>query len=466
MSSLLESLRARLGPAGLLTAPEALAPYLEESRGRFRGEALAAARPASTADVAAVLAACHAHGVGVVPQGGNTGRCGGALPAAGQIVLSLERMDCIRTVDTVNFTLSAEAGCILAEVQAAARAAGRLFPLSLGAEGSCRIGGNLATNAGGTNVLRYGNARELCLGLEVVLADGRVWDGLRGLRKDNTGYDLRDLFIGSEGTLGVITAAVLKLFPLPRAHAVALVALQDPARALALLARARETSGDTLTSFELMPRIALGAACAHVPGCRMPFDMPPWTVLLELAGGDPGLPDVLERLLAEAWAAGEILDAAFARSEAQAADFRRLREAVVEAQKHLGASLKHDVAVPVSRVPEFIREAARACEAQIPGVRVYAFGHVGDGNVHFNLSQPDGMARDAFLAQAEAAARTVHGLAVGLGGSFSAEHGIGCLKTAEMARFKTPLELELMRTLKAALDPKGILNPGKVLPPR
>ncbi|TCO83792.1 4-phosphoerythronate dehydrogenase (FAD-dependent) [Plasticicumulans lactativorans] len=466
MHPALARLRTRLGPAGWLDQPAAMAPYLEESRARHHGAALAVVRPADTAAVAAVLAACHEAGVGMVPQGGNTGRCAGALPTAGQLVLSLARLDRIRAVDALDGSLTAEAGCILADVQAAARAHGRLFPLSLGAEGSCTIGGNLATNAGGLNVLRYGSARALCLGLEVVLADGRVWDGLRRLRKDNTGYDLRDLFIGSEGTLGVITAAVLRLFPLPERRATALAALADLDACLALLARARHASADTLTSFELLPRIGLDAAVRHVPGCRDPFDVAhAWCVLLELDGAGDAPAARLEALLADALAAGEIVDAATAASEAQAAALWRLREGLVEAQRHEGASIKHDVAVPVSRVPEFIRQASAACTALLPGVRPYPFGHVGDGNVHFNLSQPPGMAAADFLACWGRCERVVHDLVAACGGSFSAEHGVGRSKTGEMARYKSPLELELMRGIKRTLDPRGILNPGAVLPP-
>ncbi|PWV60442.1 FAD-binding oxidoreductase [Plasticicumulans acidivorans] len=463
----LTQLRAAVDAAGFLVAPDTIEPYLNESRGRLHGQALAVLRPRCTDEVAAILRICHTHGIGVVAQGGNTGRCGGGVPAAGQIVLALERMHAIRAVDALDDTITVEAGCILAEVQAAAAAVDRLFPLSLGAEGSCRIGGNLASNAGGLNVLRYGMARELCLGLEVVLADGRVWHGLRRLRKDNSGYDLRDLFIGSEGTLGIITAAVLRLLPRPRHTATALLAPSSLTAVLALLARARAAGAGGPHSFELLPRIALQAAAEHVHGCRAPFaELPPWSVLIEFGARGVWIEAELEALLAEAFEAGELDDAVIAQSEAQKAALWRLREGIVEAQKALGASLKHDLAVPVSRVPAFIEQACSALAQQLPGVRPYVFGHVGDGNLHFNLSPPPGMDDASFLAAAAPLTRTLHDLAAAFEGSISAEHGIGLLKTAELARLRPPLELELMRRIKDALDPQGILNPGKVLPPR
>ncbi|HXG29094.1 MAG TPA: FAD-binding oxidoreductase, partial [Nevskiales bacterium] len=411
---------------------------------------------------------CHDAGLPVIPQGGNTGRCGGAVPSRDHegIVLSLRRLARIRAVDPDNYTLTAEAGCILADIQRAAATVDRLFPLSLGAEGSCQIGGNLASNAGGLNVLRYGNARELTLGLEVVLADGRVWDGLNGLRKNNTGYDLRDLFIGSEGTLGIITAATLKLFPRPQERGTALLALGELEHCVALLALARAISGDAVTSFELLPRLALEFACRHIPGCRDPLPHPHgWYVLIELVGHAQPTTPLLEALLEQAHARGLIVDAVTAASQAQADALWRLREAAVEAQRFEGASIKHDVSVPVSRVPAFIRAASRVVTAMIPGVRVYAFGHVGDGNVHYNLSQPKDWEAAAFMARREELNRAVHDVAMAMGGSFSAEHGIGQLKLGEMARYKSPVELQLMYALKRTLDPRGILNPGKVLPP-
>lgn len=469
MNKVLEKIAGALGPRGLVTDASEMAPYLEESRGLYHGRARAVALPASTEEVAAVLALCHGQRVGVVPQGGNTGRCGGAAPAPDgrEILLNLKRLNRIRTVDPLDYTLTADAGCILADVQAAAREAGRFFPLSLGAEGSCQLGGCLATNAGGTNVLRYGNARELTLGLEVVLPDGRVWNGLNALRKNNTGYDLRDLFIGAEGTLGVITAAVMKLYPEPADVQTAFVALRDLDAALELLALARGMSGDAVTTFELMSRRALEFAVRHVPGCRDPFDDPhEWYVLLVLAGTEPdaGMSVRLQRLLESAWERGLAADAALAASEGQAQDFRRLREGVVEAQPLEGGSIKHDVSVPVSRVPELIRRADARVTELVPGIRPCAFGHVGDGNIHYNLSQPVAMDREQFLALWERLNHEVHDIVAALGGAFSAEHGVGRLKVGEMARYKSPVELDLMQRVKRAIDPRGIMNPGKVLP--
>ena len=465
-SSLLQRLYDLLGPQGLLTDPLKMDPFTRETRGLYQGRALGVASPADTQQLAAVVRLCHDSGTPVVPQGGNTGRCGGAVPDASgrQLVLSLKRLDRIRRLDPADHTITVEAGCILADIQAAARAKGRLFPLSLGAEGSCYIGGNLATNAGGLNVLRYGNTRELTLGLEVVLPDGQIWDGLSTLRKNNTGYDLKDLFIGAEGTLGIITAAVLKLFPLPGQRATALVALAELEDCLELLARTRAASDDALSSFELIPRLGLEFAIRHIPGCRDPLDRPhPWYVLLEMAGNRAMAP-ALEGLLEAALADGVIQDGALAGSLEQAAGLWRLREGLVEGQRFEGGSIKHDISVPIVRVPEFIRTASQAVTRELPGVRVLAFGHVGDGNIHYNLAQPPQMDPQAFLARWEPFNRIVHDIVHTLGGSFSAEHGIGRLKVGEMARYKSPVELELMKRLKTALDPRGIMNPGKLLP--
>ncbi|MFO1433070.1 MAG: FAD-binding oxidoreductase [Candidatus Competibacteraceae bacterium] len=469
METTFERIRNLVGSRGWLDDPTAMAPYLSETRGLFQGRARAVVIPASTAEVAGVLRLCNEGRIGVVPQGGHTGRCGGAMPdsTGSQMILSLARLNRIRALNPLDYTITAEAGCILAEIQAAAAQSQRLFPLSLGAEGSCQIGGNLATNAGGVNVLRYGNARELTMGLEVVLADGTVWDGLNGLRKNNTGYDLKDLFIGAEGTLGVITAAVLKLFPLPREVQTALVALRDLEACTELLAQARTVSNDALSSFELMPRLGLQFALDHLPGCRDPFECGyDWYVLLVFSGSRPdgGLRTAMELLLAESWQAGLIQDAVLAGSEAQARELWRLREGLVEGQRFEGGSIKHDVSVPVSRVPEFIQTASDRVRRELPGVRVCAFGHVGDGNIHFNLSQPPGMEKEHFLGWWRHFNAIVHTIVVAMQGSFSAEHGIGRLKTAEMVRYKSATELALMRRLKAALDPNGILNPGKVLP--
>ena len=464
----LERIRAIVGPQGWLETEGDLQPFLQETRGRYRGVARAAVLPANTAGVSAVLAVCHQADIPVVPQGGNTGHCGGAAPDDPQaLVLGLRRLNRIRELDPVNYTMTVEAGCVLADIQAAARAARRLFPLSLAAEGSCQIGGNLGTNAGGSNVLRYGNARDLTLGLEVVLADGAVWEGLSTLRKNNTGYDLRDLFVGSEGTLGVITAAVLKLFPVPADTQTALLAVPSPAAATELLARAREATADLLSSFELMSRTALAFALRHGAGCRDPFaETHPWYVLMVLSGGHRAgaLRESLEDLLGVAYEAGLVSDAALAESEAQAQDFWRIRETIPEVQKPEGGSIKHDVSVPVARVPEFLCRADAAVAALIPGVRPCAFGHLGDGNIHYNLSQPVDMAREAFLDQWERCNRLVHDLVAELNGSFSAEHGVGRLKLDDMRRYKSPLELALMRRIKQSLDPRGILNPGKVIP--
>jgi len=459
-------LAAIVGPAHVLTAAADLAPYLGEERGLYRGSALAAVRPGSTAETAAVVAACAKAGAAVVPQGGNTGLCGGGVPDDGAVVVSTERLTRIRAVDAVDFTLTAEAGCVLAGLQDAAAGAGCLFPLSLGSEGSCRIGGNLSTNAGGVGVLRYGNARDLVLGLEVVLPDGRVWDGLRLLRKDNTGYDLKHLFIGAEGTLGIITACVVKLFPAPREIETALVALPDPQAGLAVLAAARRASGDAVTACELVPRIGLELGMAHVPGVRDPFDRPhPWYLLVELSSSRPGgLRMALEEVLAGAIEAGSARDAVLAESGDQRKALWRIREGVPEAQKKEGGSIKHDVAVATSRVPELIARCTPAVEAALPGVRVVAFGHMGDGNIHFNLTQPPGADKAAFLGQWERMNRIVHDIVADMGGSVSAEHGIGRLKRAEMARYKSQVELDLMRAVKTAFDPAGRMNPGKVLP--
>lgn len=464
---LLRRLETIVGAHGLVTEAEGMAGYLREWRGRFESAALAVVRPAETDEVAAVVAACAEAGVAVVPQGGNTGLVGGAVAREDQIVLSLERMTAVRAVDTDNDTITVEAGCILADVQRAADRAGRLFPLSLAAEGSARIGGNLATNAGGVNVLRYGNVRDLTLGLEVVLADGRVWNGLSGLRKDNAGYDLKQWFIGSEGTLGIITAAVLKLFPRPAQRETAFVAIPGPAEAVRLLGDLRRASGDNVVACELLPRLAVELACRHIPGCRDPLDgASPWYLLVALASPAEGewLAAALERVLAAGHEAGRLTDAAVAASLEQAAAFWRVRESVPEAQSREGASIKHDVSVPVSALPAFVAEATAAIEAAIPGVRVCPFGHVGDGNLHFNLCQPEDAAPDAFLARWDEANRIVHDIVARMGGSFAAEHGIGRLKPDALTRYADPAKLELMHAIKAALDPQGILNPGAVVP--
>ncbi|KAA3626710.1 MAG: FAD-binding oxidoreductase [Proteobacteria bacterium] len=464
-SQFADALASLVGVTGIITDTEALAPYVNEERGRFRGQAAALVRPADTHQVAEVVRLCAAHGIPITPQGGNTGLCGGGVPHGG-IILSLARMNRVRTIDPINYTVTVEAGAILAEIQQAADREGCLFPLSLGAEGSCQIGGNLATNAGGINVLRYGNARDLVLGLEVVLPDGRIWDGLRALSKDNTGYALKHLFVGSEGTLGIITAAVLKLFPKPLDVQTALCGLDSVQAATHLLSLARARSGDAVTGFELISNFAMEITTRHVPDCVNPLAQThPWYVLIELSSSRPdaGLRSVFEGLLEEAYAKGVIADAAVAESLEQARRFWRLREAIPEAQKREGSSIKHDVAVPVSRVAEFIERGIAAVTQTFPGVRPCPFGHLGDGNIHFNITQPVGMDKSTYLAQWEAMNRVVHDLVAEMDGSISAEHGVGLLKVDEIRRYKSPVELDLMENLKRALDPDNLMNPGKVV---
>ncbi len=465
LDAALARIAARIGAAHVITQPGDTEGYLTEPRGLYRGQTPAVVRPGSTAEVAFVVETCAAAGLPLVPQGGNTGLVGGQVPF-GAILLSLSRLNKIRALDATDLTLTAEAGCTLHQVQAAAAEADCLFPLSIASEGTCQIGGNLATNAGGTAVLRYGNTRELTLGLEVVLADGRIWNGLSRLRKDNTGYDLRDLFVGSEGTLGIITAAVLRLFPKPRARTTVLAGLADPAQVLALFRRLRAVAGDALTGFEMMPDVGMEMVLKHMPGAvRAIQDRHPFYVLAELTSTrrDDDLAAMVEGVLGEALEAEEIADAVIAASEAQSHALWKLREDLSEAQKFEGGSIKHDVSVPVSKVAEFVVTATAACEAHMPGLRVCAFGHVGDGNIHFNLSQPIGMDKAAFLDTWEAFNRLVHDLVASYDGSISAEHGIGLLKREELLLYKDKVALDVMASLKAALDPAGLLNPGKVL---
>ena len=464
MNALITELGRVLGERHVLVAAEEVAPYCTDWRGRYSGAAVCVVLPGSTEEVAAAVSACAAAGVAVVPQGGNTGLCGGATPVGGEVVVCLRRLNRIRAIDADNNSITVEAGCTLHAVQEAATAAGRLFPLSLAAEGSATLGGNLSTNAGGVQVLRYGNARELCLGLEVVLADGRIWNGLRGLRKDNTGYDLKHLFVGAEGTLGLITAATLKLFPRPRVHATAWAAVPDPAAAVSLLGRLRDVAGDNVTAFEIVGRPALELVLRHIPNARDPLaGGPAWQVLVELSGARDDLPATLEQALQQAAEAGVIDDAVVAASEAQTAALWALRENVSEAQKVEGVSIKHDVAVPVSRIAEFITRADAAVRATFPDVRIVCFGHIGDGNLHYNQSKPDAQSNAAFIAQTGSVNRLVHDLVHELGGSISAEHGLGQLKRDEVLRYKSETEMDLMRAVKQALDPRGLMNPGKVL---
>lgn len=463
---LIDALTERLGADTVLTGRDAMAPYERDWRGQFRSQAAAVLRPRTTGQVADAVSLCTQAGVAVIPQAGNTGLVGGSVARPDQVIVSLDRMTVVRSLDADNDTITVEAGCILADVQRAAADAGRLFPLSLAAEGSCRIGGNLATNAGGVNVLRYGNARELTLGLEVVLADGRIWDGLTGLRKDNSGYDLKQWFIGSEGTLGIITAATLRLFPALAQRETAFIAVPDPAAAVRLLGKFRQASGDNCIACELLPRLALELVCRHIPGCRDPLDRPaPWYLLVELASPAAGdwLADALQAVLATGLDDGSVSDAVIAGSLDQAAALWRLRESIPEAQTREGASLKHDISVPVSRLPAFVSEAGAAVARAIPGVRVCAFGHVGDGNLHFNLSQPPGDDGDAFLARADEAGGIIHDVVAAMDGSVAAEHGIGRLKPAALRRYRSPVAVDLMRAIKQALDPDNRLNPGAVL---
>jgi len=463
----LERIKGVVGPRGWIADPGECEPYLVEARRLWRGATRLVVRPAATAEVAAVVRICAEARLPIVPQGGNTGLVGGGVPPEdGQnIILALSRMNRIRAIDPVNFTMTIEAGCILAHLQQAAAEADRLFPLSLGAEGSCQIGGNLSTNAGGIAVLRYGNTRELTLGLEVVLPDGRVWDGLRGLRKDNTGYDLKQLFIGGEGTLGIITAASVKLFPKPREVETALLGLTRVEEVMDLFARARAATADQLTAFELIPRAALDLALIYIPGTADPLTAPhPWYVLLEMSSSqtDSGIRALLERLLEGALTDDLIADGVIAESGAQAKDLWHIREAIVEAQDYSG-SIKHDVSVPISRVAEFVVRATAAVTERLPGIRPMAFGHVGDGNIHFNLTQPDGAETSAYLARWQEFNDLVHGIVRELNGSISAEHGVGRLKRDEITHYKSRVEIKLMHTIKRALDPDNIMNPGKVV---
>jgi FAD/FMN-containing dehydrogenase len=441
-----------VGGANVLTEAADTKPYTVDWRKQYAAPAECVVRPASTQELAQVVALCARENVAVVPQGGNTGLVGGSVPtgARREIVLALGRMNRIRELDALNDTVTVEAGCVLATVQRAALEAGRLFPLSLAAEGSCQIGGNLSTNAGGVNVLRYGTAREQVLGLEVVLPDGRVWNGLRGLRKDNTGYDLKQLFLGAEGTLGVITAAVLRLYPKPSASATAWIALANPGEAVELLAELRERLGERISAFELVSRACLEAVLAHLSDARDPLRAPhPWYVLVELA--DSGAP---EALLERAAGALEEREAVLAQSGEQARALWRIRESIPEAQF---TNVKHDISVSISRIPAFVEMAERTLVAAFPDVQIFCFGHVGDGNLHYNVGPR------RLVDQRDAVSRIVYDAVARLGGSISAEHGLGQLKREAVRRQKSPLELELMRTLKDALDPKGLMNPGKVL---
>jgi FAD/FMN-containing dehydrogenase len=468
-TTVLDGIRAIVGDRGILTEPLDTAPYAEDWRRLYQGRTSAVVRPGSTAELAAVVALCARSGTPIVPQGGNTSMVGGAVPNedGSELILSTARLNRIRALDAADMTMTVEAGVTLKAAQLAAAEQGCLLPLSISSEGTAQIGGVLAVNAGGNNTVRYGNARDLVLGLEVVLPDGTVWNGLRRLRKDNTGYCLRQLFVGSEGTLGIITAAVLKLAPQPKEIAVALCGVDGPEAALTLFTRFQAHDAASVSAFELMSGLGLGFVLKHIPGAVLPLQSPaPFYVLVELASPRPGagLRDMLEQILEQALGDGVVLDAAIALSDAQRAGIWRLREEHSEAQKREGASVKNDVSVPVSKVPAFIRRATAACEALLPGARVVPFGHMGDGNIHFNLEQPVGSDSAWFLAQDHAIMDTVNEIVREFDGSFSAEHGIGKLKPYMMPDWRGGAELALMQRIKAAIDPDGIMNPGKLLP--
>ncbi|MDP1691794.1 MAG: FAD-binding oxidoreductase [Burkholderiaceae bacterium] len=467
-ASLIDALCACVGTAQVLTEGADLSAYETDWRKRWRGRALAVVRPGSTGELAAVVRTCAAHGTPIVAQGGNTGLVGAGVPDASgrQVLLSLTRLNRIRAIDRANLTLTAEAGCVLQAVQQAAADAGLLFPLSLAAEGSCTIGGNLATNAGGTQVLRYGNARALCLGLEAVTASGDIWHGLAGLRKDNTGYDLRDLLIGSEGTLAIITAATLALHPRPAATLTALAACASLDACVALLAAAQRRLGPGLTGFEVMNEFSLGLVARHMPQVRQPLPRGPWTALVELSDheGEAHARAQFEGLLAETLATGKIGDAVVAESLAQSRALWHLRESIPLAQSAEGLNIKHDISLPVSHIPAFCAGTGAALAARWPGARLVNFGHLGDGNLHYNVQAPEGHDAAAFLRDEEVAVNAlVFDAVTAMGGSISAEHGIGVLKCEELARRKDPTALAMMRAVKQALDPQGLLNPGRVL---
>jgi FAD/FMN-containing dehydrogenase len=452
----------------LLTDAIDTAPFLSDWRKRWRGKALGVAQPDSAADVAAVVRWCVQNQVKMVPQGGNTGLVGGSVPddSGDSLVISLTRMNRVRAIDPINNTMTLEAGCILANAQQAARDARRLFPLSLAAQGSCTIGGNLSTNAGGVQVLRYGNSRELCLGLEVITADGELWDGLRGLRKDNTGYDLKDLYVGAEGTLGIITAATMKLFPLPAAQMTALAGLSDPQAALRLLELAQQQLGPALTAFELMSDFCIALVERHFPSCKSPLaQRHPYYVLLESsdAESEQHATERFNHLMELALEQSLIDDAVIATSMAQSQALWALRENVSEAQSQQGKNIKHDISVPISSIGDFIVQTNRKVERAFPGIQMVVFGHLGDGNLHYNVSPADGVDEQAFMALEPGVNHVVYEAVMSMNGSISAEHGLGQLKIEENRRYKSAVELALMSRIKQALDPRGLMNPGRVL---
>jgi FAD/FMN-containing dehydrogenase len=463
-SIILQKITEIIGPTNIISKEADQEPYVTESRGIWRGQCDFVVKPGSTEDVSRIVKICSQYNVPIVPLGGNTGLVGGGIPDSG-IVLSTERMNHILNVDPVNFTLACESGCILSDIHSVADEAQCLFPLSLAAEGSCRIGGNLSTNAGGVQVLRYGNARDLTLGLEVVLPNGDIWDGMRGLRKDNTGYDLKHLFIGAEGTLGIITGAVLKLYPRPRQKETALVAVKSCTDAISLFSKISENAGESLSTFEIMNTLGFDLSITHIPENRSPFsENAPWYVLLELSSvldGD-NLRSTLESTLEKCFEDGSVSDAVLAESSAQAGDFWRIRESIPEVQKHLGGSIKNDITVPISRMVEFLEHADKAVESIIPGVRPVTFGHIGDGNLHYNVSQPIIMDKQVYMDHWHNVTDALNDIVANMNGSFSAEHGIGVLKREELETYRSEVEVGLMKTLKQTLDPANIMNPGKL----
>jgi FAD/FMN-containing dehydrogenase len=461
MTALIERLKSIVGPTGWVADPAQLHPHVTEWRGVYEGSTPLLLRPSSTEEVAAIVRACAAAGVAIVPQGGNTSMCGGSVPDASgtQVVLSLARMKRVRNVDAANFSMEVDAGCILADAQDAARAADRYLPLSLGAEGSCQVGGNIATNAGGINVLKYGTTRSLVMGLEVVLADGRVLDTLRALRKDNTGYDLKQLFIGSEGTLGIITAATLRLYPDPGECTTALVGIATSGSAVDLLAGLQQSLGDRIESFELVSGYVFGIVEKHIPGAKLPFEEPyPWYVLIEFSAVSAAIEDAL----ADETGNGRVLNAVIAKNEKESEDLWRLRHSISEAERQEGKALKHDVSVPLSKMQEFLQRGDELLASMRPDLQLVAFGHVGDGNLHYNVVLPRNLAPADWAAEGERITRAVYDLVAELGGSFSAEHGIGQAKKAWLAEYRAGTEFEVMQMVKKTLDPANILNPGKL----
>ena len=463
-AELLDELKAAVGPGGWTTDPVALEPHLSEWRNAVHGRTSLMLSPATTAEVAAIVRICAQHGGGLVPQGGNTGLCGGAIPdeSGEQVLMSMSRLSEIRSVDPDNFSITVGAGCVLADIQAAARNAGLLFPLSLAAEGSCQIGGNLSTNAGGINVIRYGTARDQVLGLEVVLADGTVWDGLRALRKDTAGYDLKQLFLGSEGTLGIITGATLKLYPDPGETMTAMLAMPSADSAVKLLGFLRGRFGDRIQAFELISERCLRLVTRHIPDTRHPFGTPQdWYALIEVATG--AQPEAVEEALVESMERDLVLDALVAKSSAESDTFWRLRHSISEAQRPEGACLKHDIAVPIDELGRFLERGERLVAQMQPAARLVTFGHVGDGNLHYNVMQPRDADGERFRTEGRALTLAIYDLVAELGGTISAEHGIGVTKKADLERYRSQTEIGLMRTLKKALDPQNTLNPGKVI---